>query len=188
MISKKDLRIHLKNIRRYNDETEKKRIDNLIADRFLNSEIFRNSDSVLIYVSYGSEIDTYGIIKRALADNKIVAVPCCSGASMEFYKLNAVDDLVPGSFGILTVDTENKLPFYACGNTVCVVPGLGFDEDGNRIGYGGGYYDRFRERARCDFAAVCQSAFLLPAIPCEAHDRKMKIIVTPQRVLRFEEV
>lgn len=183
MISKKDLRIHLKNIRRYNDETEKKRIDNLIADRFLNSEIFRNSDSVLIYVSYGSEIDTYGIIRRALADNKIVAVPCCSGGIMEFYKLNAVDDLVPGSFGIPTVDTENKLPFYACGNTVCVVPGLGFDEDGNRIGYGGGYYDRFLSDKSLGTAALCYEKCLVDHVPTERHDKTVDFIFTEKRML-----
>ena len=51
-----------------------------------------------------------------------------------------------------------------------------------------GYYDRFLARVSCGFAAVCQADFLLPAVPCEPHDRKMRIIVTPQQVLRFEDV
>ncbi len=183
MISKKELRIHLKSVRKFNDETEKKRIDNLIADRFLNSEIFRNSDSVLIYVSYGSEIDTYGIIRRAFADNKTVAVPYCNGDDMKFYKFNARDEFISGAFGIPTVNTENSLPFVPDNNTLCIVPGLGFDLNGNRIGYGGGYYDRYLCDKSLKTAAPCYEKCLVDHVPAENHDKIVDFIFTENRMI-----
>ncbi len=69
-----------------------------------------------------------------------------------------------------------------------IVPAVACGRDGSRLGQGGGYYDRFLQQTGCAFAALCTETFLLPRVPCESHDRNMKIIVTQQRVLRFEEL
>lgn len=159
-----------------------------ICDRLLELPELQRAKTVFCYVSCAGEVETHRLIGVLLAQGKIVAVPRCRPeGQMECVPIAALSELIPGAMNI--PEPRSDAPSIPAEQIdFAVVPAVACGEDGSRLGQGGGYYDRFLERSRCDFAAVCQSAFLLPAIPCEAHDRKMKIIVTPQRVLRFEEV
>lgn len=159
-----------------------------ICDRLLELPELQRAKTVFCYVSCGGEVDTHRLIGMLLARGKTVAVPRCRPeGQMDCVPITAISELIPGAMNI--PEPRSDAPGIAAEQVdFAVVPAVACGKDGSRLGQGGGYYDRFLERARCDFAAVCQNDFLLPAIPCEAHDRKMKIIVTPQRVLRFEEV
>lgn len=120
--------------------------DARILQRLVELPAWREARLVLTYVSFGSEVDTHALMQVAWDAGKQVAVPRCRRShSLDFYVISSEDDLEPGLRGLME-------PSPVCGRpltppqmvgSLCIVPGLVFDADGYRIGYGGGYYDRF---------------------------------------------
>jgi 5-formyltetrahydrofolate cyclo-ligase len=139
---KNKLRIKIKKMRDAISEDDKKIFDELIFNKLINDENFKKANNYFIFVNFGSEIDTKKIIIYLLKNNKNVFVPKVVGKNMELRKINTLDDLEKGYMGILEpknncVEFKNeKLDFI-------LMPGLAFDRSGCRIGYGGGYYDKF---------------------------------------------
>lgn len=164
---------------------ERLEFDGRMTVLLLNSPIYKNSRSILTYVSVGSEPSTREIIKSALNDGKTVAVPNCVGGEMRFYTLDGLDSLFPGKFGIPTVDTADKTPFCDFSNALCLVPALGLDRSGARLGYGGGYYDRFLTAGGIKALALCRERCIFDALPTEEHDIKIPIALTERRFIYF---
>ena len=108
---------------------------------------WRRAGLVLAYLSFGSEVETRGLVRDAWAAGKRVAVPRCDAAArrMAWVELDSLEGLVPGAFGIEEPPADElALDDGRLGeDTVALVPGLLFDRAGMRLGYGGGYYDRF---------------------------------------------
>ena len=120
--------------------------DERILARVEDLEVFNHANLLLAYVSHGSEIDTRPLIERWLAKGGRLAVPrvMTDEHGLEFCEVASLDELVPGTFGILEPAPEvEPLSVYGMAGSVCLVPGLVFDASGARIGYGGGYYDSF---------------------------------------------
>ena len=184
MNEKKTLRNELKVRRKFDNPESKAFADGKIVSVFLASEQYHESSSLLIYVSVGDEIDTYGIISRVFADNKSVAVPYCKGKTMEFYEIASLNELIPGAYGIPSVDTENKEPFIPNDGTLCIVPALAFDRSGGRIGYGGGFYDRYLSRYSVSTLGLCYEKCLLESIPLEEHDVRIDCIITENELIK----
>ncbi len=168
-IMKKNIRKLYKNIRNSLNENEKFYFDECILTGFINSELM-NYELYLIYVSFGSEINTLNLIDYLLKNQKRVAVPVCNEKNMVFYEIHSVDELKKGRFGILTVDENRTDNITDFAETVCVVPGLCFDCYGNRIGYGGGYYDRFLSENPVVSVGLCYERCKCTLIPAEEHD------------------
>lgn len=185
---KAELRKELRRKRRLQDREGLLRDSEAICLRLLELPEMKRARTVFCYVSYGGEVETHRLIENLLQQGKTVVVPRCKPeGQMDCVPISALSDLVPGMMNIPEPRAdEPHIPAEQV--DFAVVPAVACGEDGSRLGQGGGYYDRFLERVPCAFAALCQNAFLLPTVPCEPHDRKMTIIVTPQRVLRFEEV
>lgn len=109
-------------------------------------DIFCDARIVLTYVSFGPEVDTRALIAALLEEGRRVAVPLVNRKAhkMGFHEIFSLDDLEPGTMGILEpANPGHELTVPELVRTVCLVPGLVFDGDGHRVGYGGGYYDRF---------------------------------------------
>lgn len=109
-------------------------------------DIFCDARIVLTYVSFGPEVDTRALIVALLEEGRRVAVPLVDRKAhkMGFHEILSLDDLGPGTMGILEpANPGHELTVPELVRTVCLVPGLVFDGDGHRVGYGGGYYDRF---------------------------------------------
>ena len=142
---KKSLRNKVKKFRRNLDPCYKEKMDNRIADIFLNSQLYKNSTTVLCYVSTPIEVNTKKIIETALSEGKAVAVPRCikNTRFMEFIPIKSYDDLEKGTFGVLEPKPHLTNSIKYDKNTVCLIPALMYDSSGYRLGYGGGYYDRF---------------------------------------------
>ncbi|HIT18992.1 MAG TPA: 5-formyltetrahydrofolate cyclo-ligase [Candidatus Fimivivens faecavium] len=142
---KNELRRQQKAFRSSLPTGKKRTADERIARRLFSLPQYREAKLVLIYVSTAIEVDTRKIIRRALAAGKQVAVPRCVAGTrlMEFYRIGGIEELSPGAFGVLEPepDPANKVTDFS--NSICVVPALGCDLKGYRLGYGGGYYDRF---------------------------------------------
>jgi 5-formyltetrahydrofolate cyclo-ligase len=179
---KKALRRQLLDRRATMMAEERQASDRAITERFLDLPEYRAAGTVLLYASYGSEVDTFAIARAAINDGKCVAYPLCneSDHTMKFL-ICRPDELMPGYRGI-PEPPEGFGEAETDGASVCVLPGLAFDREGHRIGYGGGYYDRFLEGFQG--ITVGLARFLMDRLPYEPHDIPCKITVTEKEVIR----
>jgi len=145
---------------------------------------FRDAHCVCSYISLRSEMPTPGIILRVLESGKSVIVPKVFGETLRFFRIkNLTDDLERGGFGVLE-PRENCEEVSADQADICLIPGLAFDQHGNRIGYGKGFYDRFLATLPNSIPtlglAFDQQVF--DAIPFTMNcDVPVKFLVTPSR-------
>jgi 5-formyltetrahydrofolate cyclo-ligase len=121
------------------------RVDREIRMHFTAMAPYRATPLILAYVTYRDEMDTRPLIEQAWKDGKRVAIPVCDRGKLVFYEIDSLEGLRAGSRGVLEPDPATSTPvdegdFRA---SICLVPGLVFDGQGYRIGYGAGYYDNF---------------------------------------------
>lgn len=139
-----------------------------LAERFYAHPLYRAAKSIYAYVSFNEEVRTLPIIAHALADGKRVAVPKVYGKEMRFLWLDDLSQLAPGYYGI--PEPTGDGPIADDPTALMLMPGLAFDPQGHRIGYGGGFYDRFLEREPHPTLALCFDFQLLPELEVQAHD------------------
>ncbi len=152
-----------------------------IAYRVCQMEAFQQAETICVFISMPGEVDTRPIIETARAAGKKMAAPKIQDGRMEFIQFAGESDLAPGAFGIL----EPTGSRFAEGKTLIVMPGVVFDQTCRRIGYGGGYYDRYlAQHPQLATVAVAFDLQVLDQIPEEAHDLKPQIVVTEQRIVR----
>ena len=156
----------------------KEALDAEIQTRLLISPAYRAADTILVYMARPFEIATSMIIFAALANHKTVALPVCfEQGEMIFRRIGDLSDLAPGRYGILE-------PKAACekivpdAHSLCVCPALSCDMRGYRLGFGGGYYDRYLEGFQGVKAALCYADSLIPLIEADDFDIKMNVIHT----------
>ncbi len=150
-----------------------------IWSKLRETRAFKDAETIYFFVGYGSEVQTVPMIAETLAMGKRVAVPrVLDKTNMRFCEIHALSDLVEGFKGIPEpaedapeVDTEADL---------VILPGVAFDAERNRIGYGRGYYDRFLETKGRDIPkiALCFREQIVESVPHEATDIKADIVLT----------
>ncbi len=155
---------------------------------------FKAAETVFVYASYKSEVETKELIQGTLRQGKRVAVPKVHDTEMFFYEIQSWEELFPGYQGILEPQITGREPVVPAKSDVMLVPGAVFDHKGGRIGYGGGYYDRYLDKifgayGYCPYliglAFACQIS--PKKIPAENHDKKMDCILTERRVIMPKE-
>lgn len=173
----------------FSDGLKKNEYDRKIFDLFFSSELYKNSNLFLVYVSFGSEADTGNIINKIIGDKKRVAVPKCTGKGiMTFIEIKSMDELIPGKYGIFEPEYNEACEIKAYSGAVCLTPGAAFDIRGKRIGYGGGYYDRYLSlRSEILRVGICYSEFLFDAVPTEQHDISVSYIITEKGITKVNE-
>ena len=163
-----------------------------IFEKLVASEIYKIADNILIYASMGSEVRTDEIIEDALKQGKTVFCPKCVDTKkglMEFIKISDISQLIEGYYGIREpVLAENSVVYDNIDTTnnrsddLMIMPLVAFDDQNNRIGYKGGYYDRYLEKN--PHIKTCALAFSIQksetTIPSEAHDIKPQRIITEE--------
>ena len=105
---------------------------------------------------------------------------------MTFYRITGEADLAPGSFGILEPKESCPAIWPAAGD-VMLLPGAAFDREGHRIGYGGGYYDRYLAQTSFPRAALCWQQMMVNEIPMEIYDQRMDLVITENDVIRISD-
>ena len=147
---------------------------------------YQEADCVGFYVSSGHEVETHEMIRDCFRMGKQVAVPKCGdkAADMSLYRIDSFDDLMPGAFGILEpCDSVDKVELDVI--DVLIVPGLGFDRSGHRLGQGGGYYDALLASSpRAVVVGIAFGVQIVDAIPVEVHDAVVDLIVTENEVIQ----
>ncbi len=184
--SKEDIRKYIFSQRKRLVFDEKKKMDELIYNSVINNRIFVNASVVFIYVSFNNEVDTHRIIEYALRLGKRVCVPRVINkqSGMKALFINSLSELVVSKFGILEPkDSENSsLPNEI---DIAIIPGLAFDRIGGRIGYGGGFYDRFFSCGVCKKIALAYEFQMLKAIPMEKYDVLIDGVITEKDFIDF---
>ncbi|WP_367924059.1 5-formyltetrahydrofolate cyclo-ligase [uncultured Ruthenibacterium sp.] len=141
---------------------------------------YQNAKTVFCFVGTSREIDTRLFLERVLLDQKRLCVPLCTGKGvMEARAIASLQTLCPGAMGILE-PPKNALCVPPQEIDVCVVPCLAATRQGQRLGYGGGYYDRFLPHLRANAACilVCREKMLMSSLPVESHDICFANVVT----------
>lgn len=158
------------------------------ADRhiFLNlksTDVYQKSNFLFCYVSLAEEVDTRRIIDEALKEGKQVAVPRCQrGGRMEAYEIKGFYDLKEGFRGILE-PKEHCRHVSPHQLDLCIIPCLACSEEGIRLGYGGGYYDRYLPETRAFRVLLCREMQVCQDIPAESHDCSMNLLITEKRII-----
>ena len=159
---------------------EKQENDIFLYNNILASGILSATKQVYIYVSYGTEADTTFLIEKLLQQQQhIVAVPRVNGKEMDFYRIKEMADLKPGFNGI--PEPANGQLVTEC-NGIMFMPGLVFDKYHGRIGYGGGYYDRYLPQTDACKIVLCRERMLCDHIASEPHDCPVDFIITEKRI------
>lgn len=173
---KKIIRKEIKEKRRNMSASDVKSQSELILNRFLSLDEYKNANNILTYVSHDNEVDTISLIRHALKDKKRVAVPKVYGDIMRFHLINDLSDLTPGAYAILE-PPEGEIFLPDTG--IIIVPGVAFDKDRHRIGYGGGYYDKFLNKNKGLFAVAFAYDFqIVPCIESESFDVKPDMLIS----------
>lgn len=163
----------------------KKEKEALILKNILANEKVQTSSNILVYVSLDLEVDTYNLINKLLELGKNVYVPKVVAQDLKFYKINSFQELKKGKFNILE-PISNTL--YENTKSSCIiVPGLLFDENNNRLGYGGGYYDRFLSQEDIYKIGICFSEFKVSNLEVLEHDIKMDEVITERNLWNLKD-
>ena len=164
-------------------ESEKQSVDREIARCFFLLDEYKNADSILLYASLADEVSTNGIARRAALDGKPTAFPRCNPDHTMDFLFCSREALIPGFHGI-PEPPRNAPSFDGDENAICIVPGLVFDRHGYRVGYGGGFYDRFLKDFKGITVGLVRSDFLIESVPREEFDLPCDIIITEKEVIR----
>ena len=136
---------------------------------FRNSELYKNAKSIYGYLPYNQEVRTVEMLEQAIRDGKRVAVPKCYGEEMRFIWLDDLTQVAPGYANIPEPIADE--PIADDTTALVLMPGLAFDPQGHRIGYGGGFYDRFlAEEPNHPTLALCYGFQMVEHLETEAFD------------------
>lgn len=153
-----------------------------IADRVLSSDAYREAKCVFFYMSFGREVATDEIIRRAIADGRKLCIPLCRGKGIMDARLyTGEDDLVPGAYGILEPSADAEI-VSRDEIDLAVIPCVTCDRNRNRLGHGAGYYDRYLEGSRMTKIALCFEEVMADEIAADRYDIPMDAVVTEKAI------
>ena len=181
MMKKSELRELMKAKREGMSLSLKENMDRKIYYNLIHNEKYVNAKNIFIYVSYKSEVNTHKIIENALLSGKRISVPkvISKKAGMKSFEIKSFSDLQSGKFGILEPHEETVETLSDTFDLI-IVPGLAFDKQGGRLGYGGGYYDRFlcNLKSNALLLALAYDFQLINEVPMEKFDIRINGIIT----------
>lgn len=180
LVEKQEIRRRILALRESISETEWRQKTRDIAEKVTEHPAFLRAEEIYCYMDFRREVGTRGIIEKAWELNKKVAIPRIEGKRMEFYYISSFTETHPGRFGI--VEPNNIKP--ASGRDgLMLMPGAVFDHKLHRIGYGGGFYDRYLKTHTALFLMALAFEFqVLAHIPHEEYDICPHILVTEEQI------
>jgi 5,10-methenyltetrahydrofolate synthetase len=165
-----------------------------VINRFMLLPELETCNITMTYVDFGKEVRTVPLISELLNQGKKIVVPYCEDGEIQLFLLKNLSQLAPGYFGILEPRIElrrlSEFKVFAEELQLVIVPGLGFDPYGGRVGRGKGYYDRFLAKIpenvrKAGFAFDCQ---LFDKVPMSETDQYLDIIVSENNIYRRNDV
>lgn len=182
MISKNEARERVKKIRNSLSEKQAEMMNRRIAESVITMDEFQRTETVYIYKSINNEVDTDSIITTALNARKTVALPRVNDGNMNFYGIASIEDLFFGYMGILE-PTDNPYNIVNTDEGIAIVPGLAFDTQCHRVGYGGGFYDSFLSKhPGLIKIGIAYSSQMFDDIETDENDVPMDMVITDKGV------
>ena len=184
-MSKREVREQIRRLRKEQSPAVAKQKSLAIWNRLISLPEYRH-ETIAFYVSIAREreVDTIPMISASVLQRKKVCVPKVVADGLKFFEINRIEyDLQVGSFGVLEpIGNKEILPTEI---ELVIVPGVAFDEDGNRLGFGRGYYDRFltRLRNRTPIIALAFDLQVIDKVPSTIGDAKVHKIITESRII-----
>ena len=168
-------------------ESKRQVHDKILFDKVTSLDEFCMASVLLAYYPVNNEINTLPIIECALREGKRVALPISSTEdhTLTFRFINSLDELVVGAYSIPEPPSDATL-FANEKNSLCIVPGLSFDREGNRLGYGKGFYDRFLNKFNGLSVGITYAELKCSNIPHESTDIPVDIIITDKESVRIK--
>lgn len=175
-MDKKELRQMIREKKRAMTADQIETISAQLGQRFAEASCYKAANTIYGYLPYNQEVRTVPMLERALREGKRVAVPKVFGDEMKFIYITDFSRLEKGYAGI--PEPIDNGPVADDPTALVLMPGLAFDSQGHRIGYGGGFYDRFLEREpNHPTVALCYSFQMLPMLETEDHDIPVDCVI-----------
>ena len=147
-----------------------------LGEKFLSSSLYQNAKTIYGYLPYNQEVRTVPMLEQALRDGKKVAVPKVYEDEMRFIYLTDLSLVEKGYAGIPEPVADS--PVADEPDALVLMPGLAFDPQGHRIGYGGGFYDKFlAKEPNHPTLALCYEFQMLPNLETDAHDIPVDCVI-----------
>ena len=147
-----------------------------LAQKLFATEAYQKAQSIYGYLSYNQEVRTEGILRQAFMDGKRVAVPKVFGDEMKFLWIESLSMIAPGYYNIPEPIADG--PVANDELALILMPGLAFDPKGHRLGYGGGFYDRYlAEHHDHKLVALCYDFQMFDHLETEAHDIPVDLVI-----------
>lgn len=163
----------------------KKTKEDNIRVRLFELPAFKTARSILLYASFKSEVDTFSLISYCMSNGKATVLPKTNPGenNLDLYEIKAVEELAPGYFGVAEPFVSEDRRINMKDIDMIVVPGVAFDEQCNRLGYGKGFYDKLLSGKNSPAFALAFEEQIVASLPCGPHDIKMNGIITDKRVI-----
>ena len=178
---KKLLRLRMRAIRSDMPAEIKEKRDRRIFEQVISLREYRDAQTVITYVSNAIEVDTFRLIRHSLEIGKKVAVPRCHEeikGKMSFHFITSLEQLEKGKFGVLEPIPSLCPEVTDWSRSICIVPALCYDSAGYRLGYGGGYYDRFLSQYKGKKVGIVYTACMTGRLTHGRYDVPVDTIVT----------
>ena len=168
-MDKKELRSKIRQLKQQMTPQQIEAASKRLTELFLNTEEYKQAKAIYGYLPYNQEIRTVPLLEQALRDGKKVAVPKVYGDAMRFIWMQDLSRVEKGYAGI--PEPVDDQPVAMDETALVLMPGLAFDRSGNRMGYGGGFYDRFlAQQPNHPTVALCYDFQLVDEIPVGEYD------------------
>lgn len=157
-----------------------------IMNKLLSSSYYKDAKTIMCFVNFSTEVNTLNFIKRAIDDGKRIVVPITYPETKQLKPslLKDLNELEPGFYNILTPKKEFERFIDPKEIDLVIVPGVAFRKDGYRVGYGGGYYDRFLSKiANVTKLAICFSLQVIEDLPTDHFDIPVDYIYTEKDII-----
>lgn len=165
-------------------------LSRMICDRLTQTDLFKQANCVALYCATGNEVQTTDLLEAWHLKRQFV-LPVIAGETMYFYPYTGKENLKKNTFGIWEpvsgdqkTTMSDRMKSVYCDTIppesidLFVVPGIAFDYDGNRLGRGKGYYDRYLSSIDKPTIGICYDFQLVEHLPCESYDKKMTIVIS----------
>lgn len=180
---KRELRRSLLERRKLIDRERRAKLNSSLCERLWALEAYKNADTVLLYFPIKGEPDLAPFALRCLSDGKSLAYPLCDTVShtLSFHKVSSLDDLILGAYNIPEPDPRLPQITDFC-HALCVTPAIAFDRDGYRLGYGGGFYDRFFKAFDGVSVGAVYEELVLASLPRGENDMSVDLVLTQNSI------
>ena len=173
--------------RREMAEEKKQALEDKLCQVILGSATYRYADTILMYYAKEEEVNINRVAWEAIAAGKKVAFPKTNpeDRSMVFHFVKGEDDFEDGEFSIR--EPKADLPAFEVtgelqNNVICIIPAVVYDKKGFRIGYGGGYYDRYLSSFKGTKVGVVYSDFIISEVPHGRFDLAVDVLITEKGI------